>query len=168
MSETNYRRITDWNHSIHGWGKHTSFEAGFSISEQALFFRGRIIDSNGVEVVCSSDLREFGVEKYQNWNPTADLEYLINAIELQTVESEPAYLQTPMLEMTLEIKGPVASPKVFATTVHMATKFILLGSYEWQDSGCISVSMLCEKQALLEFTRGLQTDLLTLLNKSAV
>jgi len=100
--------------------------------------------------------------------PTTELEDLINAIELQTVASEPAYLQTPMLEMTLEIKEPVANPEVFATTVHMATKFILLGSYEWQDSGSISVSMLCEKQALLEFTRGLQTDLSTLLNKSTL
>jgi len=69
MSEANYRRIIDWNHSIYGQGQQTSFEAGFSIFEQALFLHGKVIDSNGVEVARSSDLREFGADLYQSWNP---------------------------------------------------------------------------------------------------
>jgi hypothetical protein len=168
MTEINYHRITDWNGSLHGMGKHTSFEAGFSTSGDALFFHGRIIDSNGVEVVRSSDLREFSLDRYQNWNPTVELEDLIEAIDLQTIQTEPAYFQTPMLEITLEIKGPIANPEVFGTTIYMTGKFIFFGSYEWQDSANICFRMLCKKDNLLEFAIGLQSDLSMLLSNKGV
>jgi hypothetical protein len=164
MSTINYHRIVDWNNSIHGLDKHTSFEAGFFMSEEkALFLQGRIVDSNGVEVFRSSDLRELVLERYQSWNPTTDLEDFINAIALETVQSEPVYFQTPTLDMTIEVYGPVGSPDVFATTITMTQKFIILGSYEWRDSSHINIRMLCKKEGLLAFGKGLQRDLSTLL-----
>lgn len=166
MSEINYRRITDWNCSIYGKDKHTSFEAGFSISEKVLCLHGKIIDSNGVEVACSGDLRELGLDIHKNWNPTADLEAIINALALQTTEIESLYLQNPLAEMTLEIKIPIS--EIVKITITMSNKFRLLGSYEWQDSSSISVSMFCKRAALLEFTRGLQSDLLMLLSHKTV
>ncbi|MBW4623783.1 MAG: hypothetical protein KME17_31030 [Cyanosarcina radialis HA8281-LM2] len=168
MSEINYHRITDWNGSIHSLDNHTNFEAGFSTSENALFLHGRIIDSNGIEVARSGDLREFLLQSCQNWNPTVELENMIEAIELQTIETEPVYFQAPMAGMTLEIKGPIANPKVFGTTIYMTGKFIFLGSYEWQDSGSICFRMLCKKDNLLEFARGLQSDLSMLLSNKGV
>lgn len=166
MSEINYRRITDWNCSIYGQDKHTSFEAGFSIAEKVLCLHGRIIDSNGVEVACSGDLRELGLDVHKNWNPMADLEAIINVLALQTTEIEPLYLQNPLGEMTFEIKSPISD--IFLTRITMSNNFRLLESYEWQDSSSISVTMFFKRAALLEFTRGLQSDLLMLLSHEAV
>jgi hypothetical protein len=165
MSETTWHRIVDWNRSIHGLEKQTSFEAGFYLSEEkALFLYGRIVDSNGLEIFRSGDVRDLLLECYQTWNPTEELKSFIDAIDLQTVEIEPAYFQTPSCEMTFEVKGPIANPKVFGTTIHMGTRFMILGNYEWRDSGHISISMLCEKESLLRFLRSLQDDLSRLLS----
>ncbi|MCU0535109.1 MAG: hypothetical protein MUD14_14575 [Hydrococcus sp. Prado102] len=44
MNEIAYHRIVDWNLSIDGLEKQTSFEAGFHLSEEkALLLCGRII-----------------------------------------------------------------------------------------------------------------------------
>jgi len=115
-----------------GFDKHTSFEAGFSMSEEGgLFLQGRVIDSEGVEIFRSRDLREPVIDLYQNWNPEDDLEAFINAIELQNIEVEPVDLQTPLLGMSIEVKGPIANPEVFGTTITM-TMFVVLSRYEWR------------------------------------
>jgi hypothetical protein len=158
MNEVIYRRITDWNHSIYGENQ-TSFEAGFYVSrENAIYFHGRIIDSHGLEIAHSDNSMEFGQTDYERWNPDENLESIINAIDLQTVETEPEYFYTPACEISIEVGAPVASPKVLRTTIHMGTRFKLLGNYEWQDSGHISFAILCKKEHLLEFFRALQND----------
>ncbi|MBC6473986.1 MAG: hypothetical protein GDA48_15225 [Hormoscilla sp. GM102CHS1] len=59
MSEIKFHRIVDWNNSMYGLDKHASFEAGFSMSEEGgLFLQGRVIDSEGVEIFRSIDLKE--------------------------------------------------------------------------------------------------------------
>lgn len=173
MNEIKFHRITDWNGSVYGLvvdglNKYTSFEAGFSISEEkALFLHWRAIDSNGGEIFRNTDMRAFvlrcnKLERYQEWNPEADLEAFINAIDLQIVEEEPVYFQAPFLELTIEVKGPIANPQVFGTTISMAMGITILDRYEWQDSAYISIGMLCRKENLLEFARGLKADLLEL------
>jgi hypothetical protein len=163
MSEIQFHRITDWNHSVYDLQNQTNFEAGFFLDKDGgLYLRGRVLDSNEKEIFSSGDARDLVSEKYQTWDPRIDLSEFIEAIELQTVEVEPTYFQTPLLEMTFEVKGPVASPKVFATTISMSLKFSILGQYEWRDSGHVSISMLCHKDHLLAFSKGLQSNLLAL------
>jgi hypothetical protein len=163
MSKIQFHRIADWNHSVYGLQNQTNFEAGFFLEkDRGLYLQGRVLDSNEKEIFSSGDLRDLGSDKYQIWDPRIDLSKFIEAIELQTVEVEPTYFQTPFLEMTLEVKGPVAHRQVFATTISMSSKFTVLGQYEWRDSGHISISMLCHKDPLLAFARGLQSDLLAL------
>jgi hypothetical protein len=163
MSEIQFYRISDWNQSVYDLQKHTNFEAGFFMDKGSrLFLRGRVLDSNEKEIFSSGDISDLVSERYQTWDPSTDLSEFIEAIELQTVEVEPTYFQTPFLEITFEVKGPVASPKVFATTISMSSKFSILGQYEWRDSGHISISMLCHKDNLLAFAKGLQSSLLDL------
>ena len=163
--ERRWHRITDWNNSPYGLQKHTSFEAAFELRDASfLYLRGKITDADGKELFRSGDISDLVTDEYQSWNPRNNLEQFIEAITQQTVETEPAYLQTPYMGMTIEVKGPVANPKVFATTISMSLNFRILDSYQWQDSSSISVSMLCHKDQLLLFARGLQTDLERLIN----
>ena len=163
MSEHKFHRITDRNYDIYGLKKHTSFEAAFSIADDgALCLRGKVIDSENREIFCSNDIRDIALEKYQCWDPHDSLAEFIETIELETTNVEPAYFQTPLLEMSLEVKGPIASPQVFATTVTMSLNFSVLGSYQWKDSGHIHITMLCHKDNLLAFAKGLQSDLFEL------
>lgn len=163
MSEYKFHRITDWNHDIYGLKKHTSFEAAFSIADDgALCLRGKVIDSDSREIFCSSDIREIALDKYQAWDPKDSLAEFIEAIELETTDVEPAYFQTPLLEMSLEVKGPIANPQVLATTITMSLNFRILGLYQWKDSGHIHIAMLCHKDHLLAFAKGLQADLFDL------
>jgi len=159
MSDIKFHRITDCNGSMHGLDLHTSFEAGFSMSEEGgLFLQGRVIDSEGVEIFRSSDLRERAIDRYQNWNPEDDLEDFINAIELGNDRVEPVYFQTPLIIMTIEVQGSSAHPEELGITITMIT-FVVLSSYKWRDSGHLRVWMLCQRDNLLAFARGLQGDL---------
>lgn len=159
MSDINFHRITDCNGSMHGLDKHTRFEAGFYMSEEGgLFLQGRVIDSEGVEIFRNGDMREIGIDRYQNWNPEDNLEEFINAIELENIQVEPVYLQTPFFEMNIEVQGSSANPEEFGITITMIT-FVVLSSYKWRDSGHLSVWMLCKRDNLLAFARGLQRDL---------
>ena len=168
MNEIKFHRITDWNVSVYESDKHTSFEAGFFMSEEkALFLHWRAIDSNGVEIFRNADMRAFvlerhQLERYQAWNPEGNLEEFINAIDLQNIEEESEYFETPFGELMIEVKGPVANPQAFGTTIYMRMGMVILDRYEWQDSGQIGIWMLCHKENLLEFARGLKADLLGL------
>jgi hypothetical protein len=163
VGEIQFYRLTDWNHSLHGSQNHTNFEAGFFLDKDGgLYLHGRVLDSNEKELFGSNGIRDLTSGVYQDWDPRNALSEFIEAIELQTIEVEATYFQTPFLEMTLEVKGPVANPKVFATTISMSLKFSILGQYKWQDSGHISIGMLCHKDHLLSFAKGLQSDLLAL------
>jgi hypothetical protein len=163
VGEIQFYRITDWNHSLYDTKNHTIFEAGFFLdTDGELNLRGRVLDSNEKELFSSSDIRDLAPGLYQDWDPRNSLSEFIEAIESQTVKVEPTYFQTPLLEMTFEVKGPVANPKIFATTISMSLKFSILGQYEWRDSGHISIAMLCHKDHLLAFAKGLQSDLLAL------
>ena len=169
MNEITYRRITDWNNSLYGLDLHTSFEAGFQISEdKALIFSGRIIDSHGREIFRSrdlSDLDEEVLQRYHKWNPSEELQELIDAIASQNIKDEPVWFVAPTHEITLEIKGPVVSQETFGVIVSMS-KFMVLGEYHWKDSGCITISLLCKKEELLQFFQDLKKDLSHLLNQS--
>ncbi len=164
MSEIQFHRITDWNHSIHGEKKHTHFEAAFCLDHNGvLFLRGRVLDSHEKEIFSIGDVRELFPDSYQSWDPRAELVEFIEAIELQTVEVDPTSFETPLLEMRFEVRGPVAAhPKVFATTISMSSKLSILGQYEWLDSGYVSIFMLCHKDHLLAFAKSLKDDLIDL------
>ncbi len=164
-TEIKWHCITDWNNSVYGLQKHTSFEATFELRDASfLYLLGKITDSEGKELFRSGDISDLVTEEYQFWDPRNNLEQFIEAIAQQTVETEPAYLQTPYMGMSIEVKGPVANPKVFATTISMSLNFRILNLYQWQDSGHISISMLCHRDQLLLFARGLETDLQHLMN----
>lgn len=163
MSQPKFHRITDRNHSIYGLQKHTSFEAAFSVaSDGSLCLCGRVLDSEHREIFCSSDIRDITLEKYQDWNPAKDLADFIEAIELETISIETTYFQTPYLEMSFEVKGPIAGPDILAMSITMSLNFRILESYQWQDSGHIHIAMLCHRKDLLAFAKGLQADVVTL------
>lgn len=163
MIKQKVHRITDWNQDIYGLEKQTSFEAAFSIANDgALCLQGKIINADNREIFCSSDIRELMPDKYQVWDPKDDLAEFIEAIELETIDVEPTYFQTPCLELSLEVKGPIANPKVFGITITMSLNFSILGMYEWKDTGNIHITILCQKDHLLEFAKGLKADLLEL------
>ena len=163
MRDYSFRRITDWNHSIHCLKKHTSFEAAFSLDDDgAIYLRGKVIDSDNREIFCSNDIREMALGAYQDWEPEHSLAEFIEAIESETVDVETAYFKTPLSEMSLEVKGPIANPQVFGITITMALNFSVLELYQWKDSGSIRIAMLCHKDHLLTFAKGLQADLFDL------
>lgn len=167
MAQIRYHRITDWNGPLDGSDRRVSFEAGFNLSpEQALTIHGRVIDSAGLTVLSSMNPLESGPEigldaisLYRRWHPEEALAGLVQAVESQSIEGEAAYFGTPLCELTLEVRGPIAHRSVFGLFASMAGSFTLPGGYRWASSGHISVGLLCEAERLLAFLKGLQQDL---------
>jgi len=172
MAEIKYRRITDCNCTIEGLERHTSFEAGFYLSEEKIpVIRGKLIDSNGVEILCSVDPQQsypFSTEFYRGWNPSDALAKMIEAVESDFPDKEPVEFVTPLLCLSFDIRGPIGTPDMFGVIVNMSLMVTLMGSYHWKDSGYISVGILCMREPLLAFLKGLQDDYSKLIEEAGL
>jgi hypothetical protein len=162
MTQT-VHRITDCNGSLHDPNKHLSIQTGFSVNENAaLIFTAQVIDSQGVVLLRNSNLVEYSEEilkRYQNWNPIDEFQHFKNDFETQDISSESIAFMGLMVEVSIEIKGPIGFPEVYGVVVHMS-EFILMESYYTKDTGTFSVSLLCKKQDICQMLDDLHSNLL--------
>lgn len=169
MERVIYHRLTDWNHSFYGPNLNTSFEAGFAMSNRGeLFVSGRVLDSKDRELFCSyalTDLDQSLSATYKTWNPAEELKDFIQDAENLAFTSEDSIcFMAPYNDLCVEAKLAPTRPKGYCLSIHLH-HFTIFGNYKWQDSGTISINMLCEEQEFIRFLRCLQSDLDILLSQ---
>ncbi len=155
-----YHKISDVGHSLREVGRNISFEVGFSLeNDDALIMHGRIVDSESRELLSSRDARDIALEKYQNWDPRKELSDLIAKLDSKGFIEECMMFAAPLLEINFQIDRTGPYRNSYKVVVNMSYGFRVLEQYDWENSGCLSVSMFVDKQELLVFLRCLRSDL---------
>ncbi len=159
-----YHRISDVGHSLRELNRSINFEAGFTLEDEtALIMHGRIIDCEGREIFSSRDAKDIALDKYQIWDPRKELKELITTLNSEEFIEEMIMFAAPLLEINFHIDGPGPYQNTYKVIVNMSYGFKVLEKYDWNNSGCLSVSMFIDKQELLTFLRYLSSDLDSLL-----
>jgi hypothetical protein len=168
MKPAVYRQIRNSEPSIFGSEYFTTLEASFSLREDGHpFLLVRILDSDNTEIFSTlstdgSDM--YGSVSYVNQALQPSFKSFIQDIEKQAApEDDCAYFSTIYPGVTMEVGIAPVIPREYRVIIYLY-HCIIMGQYQWCGGSSISVYMMCKGDDLMNFLKGLNSDLEILLN----
>jgi hypothetical protein len=127
----------------------------------------KILDSDNTEIFStlstdSSDI--YRSVSYVNQALHPNFKSFIQDIEKQVApEDEYAYFSTIYPGVTMEVGIAPVTPREYRVIIHLC-HYMIMGQYQWCGGSSISVNMMCKGDDLMNFLKGLNSDLEILLN----